>query len=613
MDDEYSLNYRKRKFPNLQELGTDVYDVDKVVFRDNSRFVTELMKDANVIFTRPPQMGKTTLLSLAELLLSDTETAPEGLESYPPDGDKNSWYVISVTFGGIRSCGYDEDAKWEDTANEVDRKVRLQISGSILSFLRLHEDVKRSFNEDLTMDKLNFSDLDAGQLVFKLTQAITAAHKTSNTSTKPRILFLVDEYDKPIRDILFDYIGTKIPNIKDRMSMAFSQYVSFFDNIKNANTPKAKVVAWVTGITPVGLTLISDFRCKDVTFDKKMADAVGLLNKDVSNMLEAAIDGKSFDEEERERVLEVLRLHFNNLRFFGEPLYHTGMMNAAMTQLQEAVTRHEWLRRVGELVRPEELPSSAFDVIKRAGTSDLRSVVSQLADKEILRGYELKRDMSIMTLLERGVLGTDEYLTLLVHLGVVSITYDRRMQPEFRSTSEMYRKKHLTALNLALASSISDLLKCESKQEMYQHGESILLEFLHALSAERMAKLIAWAASGEGNRILELQFQGNIVEFLHEKLEAITTQEDKLDAGRSDITVSTERCQVILELKKKDGASAPTAKEWERYHSQLRNYVQELRTKAKSGHWVAGFVLVMFNGGTSFLVQKLTNDDIVAQ
>ena len=141
MDNEYSLNYRKRKFPNPQELGTDVYDVDKVVFRDNSRFVTELMKDANVIFTRPPQMGKTTLLSLAELLLSNTETAPEGLECYPPDGDKNSWYVIHVTFGGIRSCGYDEDASWEDTASDqgpTTRKavvIRRRLANSSLEIL----------------------------------------------------------------------------------------------------------------------------------------------------------------------------------------------------------------------------------------------------------------------------------------------------------------------------------------------------------------------------------------------------------------------------------------------------------------------------------------------
>jgi hypothetical protein len=55
-----------------------------------------------------------------------------------------------------------------------------------------------------------------------------------------------------------------------------------------------------------------------------------------------------------------------------------------------------------------------------------------------------------------------------------------------------------------------------------------------------MANLIAWAALGEDNDILELQFQGKLVEALYSHFEAITTQEDRLSTGRSDITIATE-------------------------------------------------------------------------
>ena len=84
-----SLLQKKRKFPQYQELGTDVYDVDNKIFRDNSKFVTACANNnTNMIFTRAPQLGKTTLLSLAELLLNNTKTAPTGQQL---KADQSSW------------------------------------------------------------------------------------------------------------------------------------------------------------------------------------------------------------------------------------------------------------------------------------------------------------------------------------------------------------------------------------------------------------------------------------------------------------------------------------------------------------------------------------------
>jgi hypothetical protein len=614
MDDQSSLMERKkRKFPFVQDTGDDVYNVETVVFRDNSRFVTELIGKSNVLFTRPPQMGKTTMLSLADLLLSNTKTAPSGLASYPDEANMNSWYVIRIDFGGVRYTGASQSSKWEEMAKGADKEVLAEIQECIIQFLlhRKHVDLKEKFYEILTLGNLKVHELNAGRLVSVLARAIVLASERDDGTMpgiKPNLLFLVDEYDKPIRDVLFDYIGTKIPDIRNRLSTAFPEYAAFFGSVKSANTTGAIVTAWVTGVTPVGLTLISDFRCTDYTFDSSMVDAVGLLDSDVLNMLDEAIQDKSFDECQREQVIDVLKFQFNNLRFTGNSLYHTGMMNAAMRRLQNSDDRHQWLRNIADVTGPEELPSSAFNVVKRADTSHLRAIVSQLVDKETVTGYELKRDMSITTLLEEGVLGESQYLTLLVHLGVVAIAINTNNEAEFTSTSEVYRKKHLSALNLALASSIADLLKLESKQKMYEKGEAILLEFLHALSVGRMAGLIAWADSGEGNKILELQLQGNLVETLFQTFEAITTQEDRLDAGRSDITIATDKFKVVLELKKKEGPDGPTPNEWEKHHSQLRSYVEEHRTKVKSGEWVAGFVLVMCNGGKGYHVQSLIND-----
>ena len=591
-----------------------MYDVDNKIFRDNSKFVTACANNnTNVLFTRPPQLGKTTLLSLAELLLSNTKTAPTGLHSYPPDEVKNSWYVIPINLGGVGFTGGAE-ATWEDQAREIDKKVRKTVQRRVSIFLSKHAMIKNHFETTLMDQTMN--DMDAGDMISLLSDSIAHVHQSgcNDDKPKPTLLLLIDEYDKPIRDVLFDFIGSKIPDVRQKMKACYAQYVNLFDNCKSSSSNDMKVNAWVTGITPVGLTLISGFRYVDLSFQENMADAVGLRHSDVSRMLQAAIPGESFDDREQDLVLRALKKNFNNLGFpHGSPLYHTGMMNQAMYQLQQASDRNGWLANLSAITKAEEIPGSAFDLIKKSKTSQIRALVSQLADGQTLAGFSISQDMSITTLLEQGGLDTNQYLTLLLHLGVASATINKNNETEFKSTSDFYRKKHLNALNLALASSIADILKLETKEDMYDKGEDILLEFLRALSETRMAALIAWAASRKNNRILELQLQGNVVESLYDEFKTIspdvaTTQEDTLDAGRSDVTITTDKCMLVLELKKKDNATEPTAHEWEAHHAQLRNYVEEHRSRTDHSKWVAGFVLVMYNGGKNYSVKKLADD-----
>ena len=118
-----------------------------------------------------------------------------------------------------------------------------------------------------------------------------------------------------------------------------------------------------------------------------------------------------------------------------------------------------------------------------------------------------------------------------------------------------------------------------------------------------MAALIAWAASQKNNRILELQLRFKTI-----FPDVATTQEEKLDAGKSNVTITTEKCMLVLQLKKKDNATGPTAREWEAYHAQLRKYVEEHRSRADPSKWVAGFVLVMYSGGKNYSVKKLADD-----
>ena len=200
-----------------------------------------------------------------------------------------------------------------------------------------------------------------------------------------------------------------------------------------------------------------------------------------------------------------------------------------------------------------------------------------------MTGSALNRNMSLIQLLENDAFTDGDYLTLLVHLGVVAVTEDEIGAAEFRSTSQVYRTRHLQSLNVALASSISHLLELKTKNEMYGSREAILENFLKALSVTRMSLLVAWVKNApQKNRILELQLQGSIVSQLRETFTAATqttmSQEDKLKSGRSDVTISTASSTVVLELKQSCAKpSPPIPSEWTDYHNQLRGYVEDRR------------------------------------
>jgi hypothetical protein len=68
---------------------------------------------------------------------------------------------------------------------------------------------------------------------------------------------------------------------------------------------------------------------------------------------------------------------------------------------------------------------------------------------------------------------------------------------------------------------------------------------------------------------------------------------------------------VVLEFKKKEGTSPPTLAQWKGYHDQLRGYVQDhRRTESPDNKFVADFVLVMYDSGRNYAVQKLTRDGV---
>ena len=69
---------------------------DGMVVHDNVEYLNAMAKLA--IFTRPTQMGKSTLLSLAEKVYSKNETAPDIAAVVIPEDQRNAGYVLRLNF-----------------------------------------------------------------------------------------------------------------------------------------------------------------------------------------------------------------------------------------------------------------------------------------------------------------------------------------------------------------------------------------------------------------------------------------------------------------------------------------------------------------------------------
>ena len=432
-----------------------------------------------------------------------------------------------------------------------------------------------------------------------------------------RLLILVDEYDQPIREGLLPLIPHHGPElyqrVKEKLDLIFPSYFGFFRAVKVAldEMPHAKI--FLTGILPIAIKEMSGLPLRVVTFESFMGDAVGLTDEDVRNMLDRVDQYAPFKEGEQEVAKESIKRHFSNLSFPGSsPLYHTALLNEMMNiLLQNGIGRKNFLLHdiVPDNLMREKIAPSVYDVL--GCSRNLRCVANRLAERCPVTGYKVNKTLSLEDLL-RANISVDDYLTLLLHVGVVSVTGNT--SETFKVTSDFYRMNLLETLLKTLRDSLEVLTSFTTTNDLYGQGESILEDFVTSISQNRMAALMAWAASDPDNHILELQFQSHVVTDAHYILEgkALTTQENilPLTGKRTDVTFSSESCVVILELKQVATATELTQAFIQRAHDQLTEYVQTRREMEKAGENrpVAGFLVVMYNDGDSYVVEKLRND-----
>lgn len=589
--------------PMFPEPGGDFYSASfkKYQFRDNSLCLQRLCNQA--IFLRPSQLGKSSLLYLAYLIYDKKKRCPNFIKFQPED--KNTRYVLRVNF--LRTTG--------KNPREIDEAVLKKMKKAVRTFLKSHEELKPFYEEPER-------GADAGDYLKAVAEAVSDYGVEKNI--EQALLVLVDEYDVPVRDHLINMIGTNGTNGWENYRVDMVNYRNFFTACKEIVEsvviyPKLEnIMVWTTGILPVALNILSGYNPKSYTFDQNFADAIGVLGEDVESHLDVIHEYLPFADGEREKIRDAVR-NLGNRLYFANPdvsLYHTRVVNGMMAALTDENTKRTWLDNLSRyppgIAFQRGVPGSVFDIIKAQDHKEIGEVARKLSLNEEIY-VEANPDLKLDDLVT-SKMRVQDYLTFLAHLGIVSY---RQLPDEtegkrniFQATSVCFRIEFFERL---LENSMQPLFDARDLDDLYSNGVNYVKDFMYTLPKSGISSLIHWANSRGSQSRMELQFH-----FLVETLSAslwnenvVTSQEDIITTSkqRTDVRITGEKTIILLELKQTHATTPPDRYNMDVYHKQLSGYMSQLVAEEKTKpnpRQVAGFLVVMYNNGMSFAVEKTT-------
>ena len=267
--DEIAKESSKR--PKFAGANQDVFDeTADFIYRDNSFCLELLASQHQALFLRPTQMGKTSLLTLANVLYNKNDRQEPKVAFRPPDA--KSMFVLSIDF--LEVAG---------DARTLDGNFGEWMKQNVEDFLTLNPELRVHYEEPTACTKY----------LLAVAQAVSRYGLSINE--KQSLLVLVDEYDKPVRELLIDFIGEGNDSRWQDAKTKINNYRGFFTSCKtitgsgfkkkNQGLQQAKV--WVTGVLPIALKkVISDFNPEVFAFRPEFDNVIGLLDSDVNDMLQ---------------------------------------------------------------------------------------------------------------------------------------------------------------------------------------------------------------------------------------------------------------------------------------------------------------------------------------
>jgi hypothetical protein len=302
------LPYGLANFEAIKENGSYYY-VDKTAF------IAELEGQGSKyhFFLRPRRFGKSLFVSTLEHYY-DPRRAGQFEQLFGdtwigrnPTPLKNSLPVLKLNFSGIPTDGNVEDLKFS---------FNLKIRDNINSFYKKYG---QSYGLDTDFEDRYSRFSHAGDVLNHFIELMA--------DQQVKYLMLIDEYDNFANNVLIHQGAENYTAI----THAGGFLRSFFAAIKNATESRTVERLFVTGVSPLVLSdVTSGMNIGDNISPKVPFNAMaGFTQAEVGTMLEYYIESGLVPERERDEILELMQVNYNNYCFCentAERVYNSDMV-----------------------------------------------------------------------------------------------------------------------------------------------------------------------------------------------------------------------------------------------------------------------------------------------
>ncbi len=305
---------------DFKELITNNY-----IYVDKTKYIYEIISSSKYIFiSRPRRFGKSLLLSTIRYLYEGKKELFKGL--------------------------YIED-KWN--WNENYPVIRINFAKDIENKEKLKKKIKEEIRKNCMYYGVEIKEEDETYLLEELIVIL-------NNKYKKQVVVLIDEYDKPILDVIEN---------KKQSEQVRKILKSFYSTLKGLDEYLKFVL--ITGVSKFAkVSLFSGLnQLKDISLDKRYANICGYTQNELENYFKEYLEGVNLEE---------IKEWYNGYNFLGEKVYNPFDV---LLYLDKKEIRNYWY----ETGRTEFL----FKIIKQKNF-DLPYLHKKYYTEEILEKFDIE-------------------------------------------------------------------------------------------------------------------------------------------------------------------------------------------------------------------------------
>ncbi|MGI6394067.1 MAG: AAA family ATPase [bacterium] len=557
--------YGVSNFEKVREF--DGYYIDKSKFIE----AIENLGASYLLFLRPRRFGKSLFISMLEHYYDiNRKEQFEALfgDLYigkNPTPLRNSFPILKFNFSGVATNG---------TAKEIEESFYGNIFEDLKSFFIKYPSITGGvevFNEELSGIK-NVGD-------------IFSAFVKKMSTKQVRYYLLIDEYDNFANNILASQGESNYANLTHGEGFLRN----FFTVIKTGTDTRAVERMFATGVSPLVMSdVTSGFNIgENISVFPRFTEMAGLSEEEVDEAVDYFINEKKINENDREVLLETLKITCNNYCFSedtGRRVYNTNSV----------------LYLINQYFEYNGMPTNVIDSNMRTDYQKMRFLVLQSRKlngnfnilSEILLKNEIKAHL-VKNFPIKELVQNDSFVSFLYYLGFITIKKQVIDRFLFEIPNDMCREILWEYVRKAL----EDVYELNLKELSYVFSEMTekgkwreLLEYIFSEFYK--------AASNRDFIYREEGVKGFLLAYLNISKAYRIHSEPEMNKGYADIFVEPnllvfpemDKTHLLIELKylKKENATESAIKTcFEEAKSQLEKYSSDKKTPAQAVKIVA--------------------------